>query len=87
MKNKMWEMIIDDGTNCYKAHGIAPNKKELEKVYGGNGEFVRIKEVTSDFPISEDKVFRALKNAEFGDAEANAIISLLRRGYENTVCY
>ena len=84
--NKMWEMIIDDGTNVYRAHGVARDKKALEKTYGGNGEFVRIKEVTEDFPISEESVYKALKSANFGQAETEAIVSILRCNYENT-CY
>lgn len=85
MKNKMYEMIIDDGTSVFKCTRLAKNIKNLRDIYGGNGEFVRVKEVTEKFPISTNDVFEALKNARFGDVEAQAVVDCLIKGYENAV--
>lgn len=60
---KMYECIIDDGENVFKETVPAKNKKELLSVYGGNGTFEKIKDVTKDY---------------FGDDIENAV-DILRR--------
>jgi len=85
MKNKMFEMIIDAGDKVYKAHAIGINKKDIMERYSGNGEFVTIKDVTEDFPISEECVCTALRG--FEKPEVEAVISLLHTYYENVPRY
>ena len=45
---KLYECIIDDGTNVFKTVTAAKSKKELLNVYGGNGTFEKIKDITKD---------------------------------------
>lgn len=43
---KAFEMIIEDREHVFKCVRPARNVNELKKIYGGNGDFVRIKDVT-----------------------------------------
>jgi len=44
MTIKKFECIIDDGEHVWKEYIPATSKKELMNTWGGNGEFVKIKE-------------------------------------------
>lgn len=73
-------MIIEDGENVFKAVRPANNIKELKSIYGGNGDFVRIKDVTTDYPIDTDYLRRVLTGREFGhfgEAETDIICALI----------
>lgn len=80
---KMYEIIILDSEHVYKHHGIYRTEKDARKSAEGNGEVVRIKDVTENFPLSGDMIFSALKNAGFGQIEANAIYSFVSSNYAN----
>ena len=80
----MYEILIDDGTRVYKHHGIYRNEKDARKSAEGNGEVIKIKDVTEDTPLSGDKIFTALRNAGFGQNEANAIYSFVTNNYSNS---
>ena len=82
--NKMFEMYIDDGQDIIKAARIGKSAADIKKRYSGNGEFVKVADVTEDYPINEYKVMDALAAAGFGEAEQEAIRHLLRTGYANT---
>ena len=83
---KMYEIIIDDGARVYKHHGIYRDEKDARKTAEGNGyEVVRIKDVTEDTPLSGDMIFTALRNAGFGQIEANAIYSFVTKNYSNSI--
>ncbi len=82
---KAYEMIIESGMDVYKMVRPADNEKKLRSIYGGNGDFVRIKEVTKDYPIDLGKVRDALYKAQFGEPEADIIISILQEGYEGAL--
>lgn len=81
---KLYEMIVDDGQNVFKAVRPAKDVKELKYIYGGNGEFVRIKDVTKDYPIDTEylrRVLRGKENGHFGEAETDIICALVGRIY------
>jgi beta-mannanase len=84
-KNKMFEMVIDGGeeTGIFKFCRKKKKKKDVMNRYSGSGEFITIKDVTKLYPISKEAVATALRG--FGDAERNAILSLMDEYYENTV--
>ena len=84
-KFKMYEIIIDDGTNVYKHHGVYKSEEEAREAATGNGEVIRIKDVTDDYPLPAAKIYTTLKNANFGDIEANAIYSFVSRLYANSL--
>jgi hypothetical protein len=70
---KIYECIIDDGNAIYKEFIPADNKKKMLNQWGGNGNFIRIKDVTEEYPISLDCVMKALKAAGFGHIECDII--------------
>jgi len=84
-KNKMYNMVFQTHDAVFQHNGIATSTKQAKEIYIGNGELIHIKEVTEDFPISENAVYKALTEGGFGETEAETITCLLRRGYENTV--
>lgn len=74
---KLYECIVDDGKQVFKTVTAAKNKKELLNIYGGNGTFEKITDVTSDYPIDENKLDNALRSAGYGQAEINLLTALL----------
>jgi len=84
-KHQMYEAIVDAGDHVFKVNRIARDEEDFKSIYGGNGELVRLRNVTEDFPISENAVRTALVTAGFGEAEVEAVVHLLWNGYSNTV--
>ena len=83
-KFKMYEMILDQGSTVSKEIRPALSEVDLKERYSGNGEFVRIQDVTDEYPISSSQVDDALKAAGFNDPCRVLIISLLIQHYDNT---
>lgn len=81
----MYEIIVDDGQDVFKYYGIYKDEQDAESAATGNGEIIRIKEVTEQFPLSGDKIFTALKDAGYGQIEANAIYSFVASNYANPI--
>ncbi len=84
MKGRMYEVIMKetDSAHVYTHYGIYESVAKVKAAAKGNGEIIRIKDVTEDFPISGHNVFNALKNS-FGTIEANAIFNFLNDNYSN----
>ena len=75
---KLFECIIDDGKNIFKTTVATKNKKELLSVYGGNGTFEKITDVTKEYnTISVDLLADTLKLAQYGQGEIALITALL----------
>lgn len=76
---KLFECIIDDGKGVFKALTAAKNKKELLSVYGGNGKFEKITDVTNEYliPESVDKLRFDLQRAGWGEGENEIICALV----------
>lgn len=82
---KAYKMIIEDEENAYKVIRPADSVKQLKSMYGGNGEFVSIKEVTSEYPINLDMLRSTLAKACYGTVEIDIIISIMQRHYEGSI--
>lgn len=84
MKGRMYEVIMKetDGTHVYTHYGIYESVAKVKAAAKGNGEIIRIKDVTNDYPLSNHKLFLALKDS-FGTIEANAIYNFLNDNYSN----
>lgn len=78
IKMKAFEMIVKDGNHAYVMTRPGKDKKSIMHRYSGNGEFVRVQDVTEETPISLDKVRNALKLAGFGEVEQDIIVSLVQ---------
>jgi hypothetical protein len=82
-RERMYEMILDAGYHAYKVCRLARTIDKSIKQAAGNGEVVRVKDVTDDFPISANKVWAAMNDYGFGETEREAIVHLLREHYAN----
>lgn len=81
---KLYEVIIDNGEDVYKEYGCAKNKKEFAKRYSGNGEFVRLTDVTNKY-LNFDSVSvldKCLKETGWGKAERTILCELLMEHLE-----
>jgi len=74
---KLFECIIDDGKQVFKTTTAAKSKKELLSVYGDNGSFEKITDITKEYPISISHLEDTLRNAQYGNAEIALITALL----------
>lgn len=81
---KLFECIIDDGTDVYKSLCTAKSKKELLDVYGGNGDFIKIKDITNECfdETSAEELRNDLKKAGWGEGETRLIVALLEEHIE-----
>lgn len=81
---KLFECIIDDEINVYKSLCTAKNKKELLDVYGGNGDFIKIKDITNEYfdETSAEKLRNDLIKAGWGEGETRLIVALLEEHIE-----
>jgi hypothetical protein len=72
-------VYLDDSRNVYKIAVPAENEKAARKYVEGNGEIIAVKDVTDEMPINHIKVYDALKNAGFGENEADFIVRALQQ--------
>lgn len=81
---KLFECIIDDGKDVFKTLIASKNKKELLSVYGGNGSFEKIKEVTDEYliPESVDNLRSDLQRTGWGKGEIEIICALVKEHIE-----
>lgn len=78
---KLFRCIVSDGENVYQTLATAKNKKELFEVYGGNGKFEKIEDVTNDYfsENSVDCLHTSLKRTGWGEGEINLLCALLEQ--------
>ena len=76
---KLFECVIDDGRDVFKTLVPAKSRKELISVYGGNGSFVKIKDVTEEYfnETSSEKLKGDLVRTGWGEGEIKLIVALL----------
>ena len=74
---KKYMVYMDDGQNCFKLAIPADSVKSAKKYVQGNGEVLKVTDITEDYPISINKVVEALKNADFGQVEIDLIMRTL----------
>ncbi|MCL2198161.1 MAG: hypothetical protein FWB80_04480 [Defluviitaleaceae bacterium] len=79
---KMYEYIYTMDGSAGLEYVVGKSEKDVCQRY--DGEAVRVKDVTQEFPISESAIEEALK-VRFGNAEINAVLSIMRRNYANMV--
>ncbi|SEU21203.1 hypothetical protein [Enterocloster clostridioformis] len=77
---KLYECIIDDGKSVFKTITAAKNKKELLNVYGGNGTFEKIKDITKDTQHMGVECLRdSLTRTGWGEMEITLLTALLQQ--------
>ena len=72
-RKKIFEVILESGTDVYKIYVPSKTKKDAESYVRGNGDVVRVREHQLVNPISIDKIVGALKTGGFGEMEVNLI--------------
>lgn len=76
---KLFKCIVDDGENVFKTLTAAKSKKELLEIYGGNGTFEKIEDLTNEY-FTETSVAclnKSSKSSGWGEGEINIICALL----------
>lgn len=76
---KLYNCIIDDGKSIFREFAAAKNKKELLDVYGGNGNFEKIEDVTNEYFTDEtcEKLNDDLLRMGWGEGERRLICALV----------
>lgn len=74
---KKYMVYFEDGDNVYKAAVPAKSEKAAREFVKGNGEIVKVKDITADYPISLVKIEHALRTAQFGQIEIDLITRTL----------
>lgn len=82
---KLFECIIDAHDHVFKTLAASKNKTELLKVHGGNGDFVKIQDVTKDYLNEKtlDKLDDDLMRMQWGEAERKIICALVEEHINN----
>ena len=83
---KLFECIVDDGKNVFKTLTAAKNRKALIDEYGGNGDFIRIKDITADYFTAQsvDLLDNHLMRMGWGREERKIICALLEAHLRET---
>lgn len=78
---KLFKCIVDDGREVFKTMTAAKNKKELLAVYGGNGTFEKIEDVTNEYFTEEspERLDTDLIRLGWGEGERKLICALLEQ--------
>lgn len=83
---KLFECIVDDGHDVYKALAAGKSRKAMLEECGGNGEFISIKDVTADYftPESVSRLNDDLRSLGWGKGERTLICALLQEHLDRT---
>lgn len=74
---KKYMVYIDDGLCVYKIAIAAVSEDAAKARCAGNGEIIAVRDVTANYPISLDRVAKALEISGFGNYEADFICRAL----------
>lgn len=74
---KKYMVYVDDGEILMKLAIPAKSAKAAKEYASGNGEIIKVSDVTEDYPIDAAKVANALKMGNFGQTEIDFIIRTL----------
>lgn len=74
---KKFMVYMEDREDVFKVAVPADNEKSARKYVEGNGDIIAVKDITSDYPISNEKIGEALRAAGFGKIETDLITRAL----------
>lgn len=74
---KKYIAYLDDGESVIKVAIPANNVAAVKRYVNGNGEIIKIKDITDECPISSEKVKLALEQSGFGETEKWLIVRAL----------
>lgn len=79
---RLFKCIVDDGDTVFKTFVAAKNRKELLNVYGGNGNFEKVEDVTSKYLTEKsvvDILEADLRRAGWSKEDRTIICALLEQ--------
>lgn len=76
---KKFMAYLDDGENCYKIAVPAESIKDAKVFVEGNGEIIKVVDVSDSFSISAEKVAEVLTSGGFSQVEVDFIVRTLTR--------
>lgn len=78
---KLFKCIVDDGKDVFKTLAAAKSKKNLLDVYGGNGTFEKIEDVTNEYftETTVEKLNDDLMRMGWGEGERKLICALVEQ--------
>ena len=82
---KAYKVIWEDRDDVYKDYVPAESEKQAAEFIRGNGEVIRITEVTEDYPLSTGSIADALLARGFGRAETDLIARMIGTFYKNSI--
>mgnify|MGYP000880604981 CR=1 FL=1 len=74
---KIYEVILEGGNDVFKTLIPAKSTKDVKKQVQGNGEIVKIKDVTYKYPISIDFIRNELRG-KLGYEELTIVLRILQ---------
>ncbi len=77
MNLKKYFVYIEDGKNLFKIAVPAETAEAAEKYCEGNGEIIKVKEITSEVQIAAEAVAYALKDRNFNETEIDLVVRTL----------
>ena len=81
---RMFEVTLKIGESIYTNNVICKNIREALELRQTIGNVVTIKEVTENFPLSEYKIFMALRDGGIDSTLSNAISKFITDNYQNS---
>lgn len=82
-KNRAFEAVFETTDGAFKLTRPAENARQFKNIFQGNGEMIKLTDVTEETPISLSHLEKTLKRAEYGRREIEIIIALIQYNYEN----
>lgn len=80
---KLFKAYFDCGDDCFKVVRPAESKAKFIERFGGNGEIIKLEEVTEEYPLDVEYLFDFLHKYGWGEAETHIITECVRKHYEN----
>ena len=82
---KAYKVIWEDRDDVYKDYIPAESEEQAAEFVRGNGDVIKVTEVTDDFPLSTGSVGDALLARGFGRAETDLITRMIGSFYKNSI--
>lgn len=79
---KVFRCVVDDGEDAFVTYTTASSKEEIIDVYGGNGEFLKIEDVTAKVVIKKENIAKLLKEAGLNKMQVSLISGLIEQHNE-----
>ena len=82
--NRAFEAVFETVDGAFKLTRPAKDEKAFHYQFDGNGEILKLKDITEETPISLGHLEKTLQKAEYGKREIELILALVQYNYKNT---